>query len=239
LWALSQAKSHTKLPRTIAIDGPAGSGKSTVSFILACDLNYLFVDTGAFYRAVTLAAIQSGQVEQPDDVIVDIAQHAQLDITPDLGVDGRQYTLLLNGKDVTWDIRQPEVEKHVSRISAIPGVRNVLNQKYRELAERGAVIMAGRDIGTQVLPDADLKIYLDASPEARAERRYRQRIEAGQLADYDEILNALRQRDAYDSQRVVAPLMQAADAHYVSTDNLDITAVVDEIKRIIEQCGKV
>jgi cytidylate kinase len=221
------------LPRTIAIDGPAGSGKSSVSFAIARELDYLFVDTGAFYRAVTLAALRAGLADADEATLASIAEHSKLDVTSDLDADGREYTLVLDGEDVTWQIRDTNVEKSVSRVAAIGGVRDILNEKYRQLAERGGVIMAGRDIGTVVLPDADLKIYLDASPEARALRRYQQRMAAGEQADYSDILNALRKRDAQDSQRVVAPLTRADDAHYIDTDSLNVQTVIDKIKAII------
>ncbi|MEP7285845.1 MAG: (d)CMP kinase [Chloroflexota bacterium] len=221
------------LPRTIAIDGPASSGKSSVSFAVAQDLHYLFVDTGAFYRGVTLAAIRAELTNAHEAALVALAEHCTLDITPDLDTDGRQYTLLLDSEDVTWEIRQPSVESHVSRIAAVGGVREVLNRKYRTLAEHGCVIMVGRDIGTVVLPNADLKIYLDASVEARATRRSLQRVAAGEQADYDEILAAMRQRDALDSQRAVAPLTQAADAHYLDTSHLDVDGVIKAIKQLI------
>ncbi len=221
------------LPRTIALDGPAGSGKSSVASALASDLDYLFVDTGAFYRAVTLAALRQGQVEADDATLVTIAEQCHMDITPERDDDAREYTLLLNSEDVTWAIREPQVEAHVSRVSAIGGVRDVLNEKYRTLAASGRVIMVGRDIGTVVLPDADLKIYLDASAETRAQRRQLQRIAAGKQADYEEILTALRERDTYDSQRAVAPLRPATDAIHVNTDALDVEAVVKQLRHMI------
>jgi CMP/dCMP kinase len=221
------------LPRTIAIDGPAGAGKSSICAVVARDLGYLFVDTGAFYRAVTLAAIQAGVVQADESTIVSLAHHTDLDITPDRDADGRDYTILMNGQDVTQAIHAAAVDANVSRVAAMGGVRAVLNAKYRQLAERGPVIMAGRDIGTVVLPDADLKIYLDASPEARAERRYRQRVADGHEADLDEILRAMRTRDQYDSQREIDPLRRAPDARYIHTDHLDIDAVIQEVKQSI------
>jgi cytidylate kinase len=165
--------------------------------------------------------------------LVNLAQNAAMVITPDRNADKREYTLLLDGKDATWQIRSPEVEAHVSRISAVSGVRAVLRDKQRAMATHGQVIMVGRDIGTVVLPDADLKIYLDASPEARAKRRYHQRIAAGQPADYDEILAGLLNRDSIDSQREVAPLRIAPGARYVNTDGLDVETVIEHIKQII------
>src|SRR5258708_12889195 len=190
----------------MALDGPAGSGKSSVASALASALDYLFVDTGAFYRAVTLAALRQGQVEADDATLVTIAEQCHMDITPERDDDAREYTLLLNSEDVTWAIREPQVEAHLSRVSAIGPLLDVLNEKYRTLAASGRVIMVGRDIGTVVLPDADLKIYLDASAETRAQRRQLQRIAAGKQADYEEILTALRERDTYDSQRALPPL---------------------------------
>lgn len=226
----------TALPKTIAIDGPAGSGKSSVSFALAKELGYLFVDTGAFYRAVTLAAIRANAAQADDATLIEIARTAQLDITNDQrddNQDDRHYTIFLNGQDVTEEVRSHEVETYVSRVSAIAGVRDVLNAKYRALATRGPVLMAGRDIGTIVLPEAELKIYLDASIAERARRRHNQRRSAGEKADYDAIIMALIARDALDSQRAVAPLRRAPDAAYFNTDNLDIETVVERVKELI------
>ncbi|MCC7448962.1 MAG: (d)CMP kinase [Anaerolineae bacterium] len=221
------------LPKIIAIDGPGGSGKSTICAAVARDLGYLFVDTGGFYRAVTLAALRANLVQADEASVVRLTEQVKLDITADRDADDRDYTIFLNGEDITTAVQQPPVDSNVSRIAAMGGVRTILNLRYRELAHRGQVIMAGRDIGTVVLPDADLKIYLDASPEARAERRYRQRVAAGQPADYGEILNALRSRDAYDSQRAIAPMRQAADALYLNTDHLSIEAAIERVRQII------
>jgi cytidylate kinase len=221
------------LPKTIAIDGPAGVGKSSICAAVARDLGFLFVDTGAFYRAVTLAAIRANLVHAGEAALVEITRQANLDITADRDADDRDFTILLDGQDVTRAIHQTEVDANVSRISAMGGVRAVLNAKYRQFVARGQVIMAGRDIGTVVLPDADLKIYLDASPEARAERRYRQRVADGHQADYAEILDAMRKRDQYDSQREIAPLRRAPDARYIQTDHLTIEAVIQQVKQTI------
>jgi cytidylate kinase len=219
------------LPNSIAIDGPAGSGKSSVCSALARALGYLFVDTGAFYRAVTLAALRA-DVQTDEAQIVALAGRSTFDISKDK-YDDDVYTIWLNGEDVTSAVRSPEVEAWVSPISAMPLVREVLNEKYRQLAKRGSVIMAGRDIGTVVLPNADLKLYLDASPQVRAERRVRQRQAAGQPADYAVILANLMERDNIDSKRATAPLRQAVDAIRVNTDALDISGVVDKITQLI------
>lgn len=224
------------LPRTIAVDGPAGAGKTSICSAVARELHYLFVDTGAFYRAVTLAAIQAGIGDADEASILEVARQSHLDIHSAAEAehdDGRDYTIILNSKDVTAAVRRPDVDATVSRIAAMGSVRTLLNMRYRTLAEQGSVIMAGRDITTVVLPNADLKIYLDASPEARAERRYQQRIAAGQTANLDEILSGLRTRDAYDAGREIDPLRRAPDAKYVTTDDLTIPEAIERVKQII------
>ncbi len=221
------------LPSTIAIDGPAGSGKSSVSFAVAQRLGYLLVDTGAFYRAITLLALRAGQDPSDSEGVAALARSAVLDITSDLGSDGRQYTVLANGEDVTGEIHSPQVDAHVSVVAANPGVRQAMLAAQRALAARGRVIMAGRDIGTVVLPDADLKIYIDASLEKRAERRYAQRISNGEPADLAQISEGLRQRDTIDSQRDVAPLLRAPDAVYLDTTMLSLEQAVEAAYQIV------
>lgn len=221
------------LPSTIAVDGPAGSGKSSVSFAVAQRLGYLFVDTGAFYRAVTLLALRAGQDLSDSEGVAALARSTSLDMTGDLGSDGRQYTLLANGEDVTGEIHSPQVDTHVSVVAANPGVRQAMLAAQRALAARGCVIMAGRDIGTVVLPDADLKIYIDASLEKRAERRYAQRLSSGEPADLAQISEGLRQRDTIDSQRDVAPLLRAPDAVYLDTTALSLEQSVEAACQIV------
>ncbi len=217
------------LPKVIAVDGPASSGKSSISSAIAREMGYLFVDTGAFYRAVTLAILEADALGLNDAGLVEFARRANLDVTPG-GVDEHHpYTIWLDGRDVTAAVRDARVEARVSRIAAIPGIRAALNAKYRELAARGPVIMAGRDIGTVVLPDADLKIYLDASPEARARRRYDQLVAAGQAANYDLIRDELVRRDREDSRQT----LRAPDAEYLVTDNLDEEAAVQAVRQLI------
>ena len=145
------------LPNIIAVDGPAGSGKSSVSFTVAHDLGYLFIDTGAFYRALTLAALEAGKVNADENEITELARRIHIDVTSQLNDDGRQYTVLLDGRDVTWAVRTPGVEANVSRVAAMASTRALINLKQRGIAAKNRVIMAGRDIGTAVLPDADLK----------------------------------------------------------------------------------
>ena len=217
------------LPRTITVDGPAGSGKSTICYAIAQEFGYLFVDTGAFYRAVTLAALNAVLVEADESAVVDLARRVTLDITPDLNADNRQYTILLDHQDVTWEVRTDAVDAQVSRIASFNGVRAILNARYRELAAHGRVIMAGRDIGMVVLPNADVKIYLDASPEARAKRLYQREIANGRPANLEEILSAMRRRDHLDRQNT----FRAPEAHYINTDKLDAEGVIVEVRRII------
>lgn len=223
------------LPSTIAVDGPAGSGKSTVSFAVAQRIGYLFVDTGAFYRAITLLALEQKLDLSDSAQLVSLAQQAHLDMTPDLADDGRQYTFLANGRDITCEIHSPAVDASVSIVAANPGVRAAILDAQRALATRGRVIMAGRDIGTVVLPDADLKIYIDASLEKRARRRYQQRICNGEPADLDVIQEGLAGRDTIDSGRDVAPLLRTPDAVYLDTSDLTLEEAIDAAHQIIQQ----
>lgn len=221
------------LPNSIAIDGPASSGKSTISFAVAQRLGYLFVDTGAFYRAITLLALEQKLDLTVTDTISHLARQVKLDITSELSDDGRQYTILADGRDITPDIHSPKVDGSVSPVSAIPGVRDALLDIQRMIAARGRVIMAGRDIGTVVLPDADLKIYIDAGLEKRAQRRYHQRIRNGEETDLDTIRDGLQQRDKVDSGRDVAPLLRAPDAILLDTSNLTFEETIDAVLAII------
>jgi cytidylate kinase len=222
-------------PRTIAIDGPAASGKSTVAESLAERLGYLFFDTGAMYRAVTWAVLERRVAVDDEDAVTDLAEQLDIDVTDAAEDDGRQYTVLADGVDVTWAIRTPAVDAKVSTISAYPGVRRALVTKQRRIAIGRAVVMVGRDIGTVVLPDADLKIYLDASVEERARRRWVEMRERGQEADYQGVLDSMRRRDRIDSNRDVSPLRAADDAVTIDTTDRDIEEVVDETARLVRQ----
>jgi cytidylate kinase len=219
---------------TIAIDGPSAAGKSTIGELLAERLGYLYLDTGALYRAVTWVALERGIPIEDERAIVSLSESLQIDIiTPEVD-DGRQYTVLADGDDVTWEIRRPEVDAAVSPVSAYAGVRETLLEKQRNAARGGGVVAVGRDIGTVVLPDADLKIYLDASPEERARRRHNQLAERGQKRDFEELLEEIQRRDEYDSQRSVAPLRSAPDAVVIDTDNLGVEQVLDEVLRRVK-----
>lgn len=220
-------------PSIIALDGPAASGKSTIGRKLADTLGYLFFDTGIMYRAVTWIALQHDMNLDNEDAITQMAQSTQIDIRPASKDDGRSCDVLIGDKDVTWDMRSGDVEANVSLVSAYAGVRKALSDKQRQIGLRGKVVMVGRDIGTVVLPEADLKIYLDASAEERAQRRYDEIIARGETADYEEILKKMIERDHLDSTRAVAPLRPADDAVIINTNE----PTADEVfARVLELC---
>lgn len=220
-------------PKIIAIDGPAASGKSTIAEKLAADLGYLYFDTGVMYRAVTLAALRKLHSVQDEPAVTSIAEQVKIDVLSPGVADGRLYDVLLDRDDVTWAIRQPEVDRNVSQVSAYSGVRRAMTEQQRRIGQRGGVVMVGRDIGTVVFPEAELKIYLDASVEERARRRFEEITRRGQDAKYEEILEAMKRRDKMDSNRVIAPLRPAADAVIVNTDGLDVCQVLKQVKALI------
>jgi CMP/dCMP kinase len=214
----------------IAIDGPASSGKSTVAAILAKELGYLYFDTGVMYRAVTYAVLQKN-IPIPDEGAVSAEANAvRIDVNPPSVSDGRQYDVILDDADVTWQIRSREVEGQVSPVSTYAGVRKAMTEQQRRIGLQGRVVMVGRDIGTVVLPEAPVKVYLDASVEERARRRHKELVERGEQVEFETILNNLRSRDQIDSTRKVAPLKMADDAHYILSDGLTIQEVVERIK---------
>jgi cytidylate kinase len=221
-------------PNIVAIDGPAASGKTTIGNLLANRWGYLFFDTGVMYRAVTWLALKNDIKPKDQKSVSDLAESVQIDVVPPSKDDGREYDVLADGVDVTWLIRKPKVDAKVSRISAYPRVREALTQQQRRIGLRGKVIMVGRDIGTVVLPEADLKIYLDASVDERAERRYLQRVERGEEVELKKILKKLEKRDKKDSTREIAPLRAAPDAVVINTDDLSIPEVVAKIEEIVQ-----
>lgn len=218
----------------IAIDGPASSGKSTVAKLVADRLGYLFFDTGVMYRAATLAAIRNSIPVVDELKVSALARDAQIDVRPASSPDGRPYDVWLDGEDVTWAIRSPEVDANVSLVSSYGGVRDALTQRQREIGLRQPVVMVGRDIGTVVLPEAECKIYLDASVEERALRRYAERINRGEDVSFECILEGMRERDRFDSTRDLAPLKAAQDANILDTTDLSIEQVVDAVVRLAQ-----
>ena len=219
-------------PSIIALDGPAASGKSTLGRTLADSLGYLFFDTGIMYRAVTWIALQRDMNLRDEAVITELAQKAQIDICPPSKADGRACDVVIGDKDVTWDMRDGEVDANVSVVSAYAGVRKALSEQQRRIGLRGKVVMVGRDIGTVVLPEADLKIYLDASAEERARRRFNEIVARGDQADYDEILRKVIERDYIDSTRAVAPLRPADDAVIIDSDKMSAEQVVEHVMQL-------
>lgn len=217
----------------IAIDGPAASGKSTLAELIAKKLDYFFFDTGVMYRAVTLAALEHVKNLDDEEKVTELANRIQIDVQPASVQDGRVMDVLVDGKDVTWQIRTPEVDHNVSKISAYAGVRKAMTEQQRRIGERGNMVMVGRDIGTVVFPDARFKIYLEASPEERARRRYVEVQKRGESTSYDEILTSIRKRDAVDSSREVAPLKPSEDAHVIDSDGKNIDIVLEEALKII------
>lgn len=215
----------------IAIDGPAGAGKSTIAKTLAKELGFVYVDTGALYRTIGLHAMEEGT--DPKDGAGVIATLASADIS--LAYEGGTQHVYLNGRDVSEAIRTPEASMAASAVSAVPEVRAFLFDLQRDMAKKQNIIMDGRDIGTVVLPNADLKIFLTATPEERAKRRYKELTEKGMQVEYDSILKEIIQRDHNDSTRAVAPLKQAEDAVLVDTSALDLEESVAALNAIVKE----
>ncbi len=224
-------------PSVIAIDGAAASGKSTIGNRLARRLGYTYFDTGVMYRAVTWAALRGGISIEDEAGVTELAESLLIEVTPPTQDDGRQYTVYADGQDATWAIREPAVEEFVSAVSAYPGVRRALTKQQRRIAASGRMVMVGRDIGTVVLPDADLKLYIQASVEERARRRYQECQTRGENVTYEEVLTSMRRRDQIDSQRTHAPLRPADNAVIINTDRLDIEEVMDRIELLLQDLG--
>ena len=218
------------MPRTVAIDGPAGAGKSTIGALVAERLGYLFLDTGAMYCAVALAALRKGI--DPDDAarLAELAKAVRITIGPPTKRDGRVYTVLLDGGDVTWDIRSADIDRVVSQVARVAGVRDAMVEQQRTLAGRSRVVMVGRDIGTVVLPQAEKKIFLTASAGERARRREEELASRGERRPRPELLKEILRRDQLDTERAVSPLKAATDAVVVQTDGL---SVKDALERVL------
>lgn len=219
-------------PSTITIDGFAASGKSTVALLLAQNLGYLYFDTGVMYRAVTWAVLDRAIDAANEENVSQLAEALLIEVVANGPDDGRQNTVLVDGQDVTWDIRQSQVDAQVSVVASYPRVRTALTNQQRRIGAAGSIVMVGRDIGTVVLPNADLKIFMEASAEERARRRYKQAVEQNQVADYDVILAGIIQRDKLDKANPVSPTVPAPDAIIVDTDNLTIDEVVAKLEKL-------
>jgi cytidylate kinase len=231
---MTQTDKKEQIISTIAIDGPAASGKSTIGRLLAEKLGYLYLDTGCMYRAVTWAALHHEIDLKAETAVTQLAQNIQIKILPEQEKqDGRHYTVLVDGQDITWQLRSPEVDAHVSLVSSYLGVRQELVQRQRAFGQQGAVVMVGRDIGTVVMPDAPLKLYITASAEERARRRAQDRQTQGHATDYEHILADVLRRDGIDSSRKHSPLQAASDAIHIDSTNQSPAEIVDHILAMI------
>jgi cytidylate kinase len=214
----------------VAMDGPSGTGKSSVSRRLASALEASYLDTGAMYRVATVWVLRSGVEPTDADAVAKVVAALPLEI----GKDPLSETVLLDGEDVSGEIRGDAVTKAVSAVSAVPAVRELLVQMQRDLASSSTrIVVEGRDIGTVVLPDADVKVFLTASPEARAERRNKQNIEQGRSDDYESVLAEVQRRDHADSTRAVSPLRPAEDSVIVDTSELDLDGVIERLLLVV------
>lgn len=215
----------------IAIDGPAGAGKSTLSRMLAGRLGFIYVDTGALYRAVGLAALRRGIDPSDEGRVSGFLKGTDIK----LGFEGGTQHVYLDGEDVSSKIRVPEVSMAASGVSALPSVRAFLLDLQKDLAKRNCVVMDGRDIGTVVLPHAEIKIFLTASPEDRAGRRYREMLGRGEKADFEAVLADIKKRDAADSGRGIAPLKPAEDAVIVDTTGYELRRSLERLTGIVKE----
>lgn len=216
---------------SVAIDGPSGAGKSTVARAAAAQLGYVYVDTGAMYRTIGLAVCRRGIPGEDTEGIRSVLPDVRVGITYE---NGAQH-VLLNGEDVSSEIRTPEIAYYASRVSAVPEVREFLLNTQRDMAKNGNILMDGRDIGTVILPDAPVKIFLTASAESRAERRYKELAEKGQQVTMESVLHDINERDRQDMNRAIAPLRQAEDAVLLDTSALTLEESIASVLRIIRE----
>lgn len=214
----------------VAIDGPAGAGKSTIAKAAAKELGFIYVDTGALYRAVAYNAVKNGVIDD-EQGIISMLDDTKVELKY---VEGVQ-SVYLNGEDVSGFIRTPEISMRASKVSAIPQVREFLLNLQREIAKTNNVIMDGRDIATVVLPDAEVKIFLFASPECRAERRYKELVEKGENVSFDDVLKDVNQRDYQDSHREIAPLKPSEESIMADTSELTLQESIDLIVNTIKE----
>lgn len=219
-------------PKVVAIDGPAAAGKSTVAQLVAERLGFFYFDTGLLYRALTWKALREGVPVDDEARLARLAETTKIEVRPPTGEYDRQVEVLVDGRDVTAELRTPDVDGNVSAVSAHRAVRLALIPLQRRIGQRGGTVMAGRDIGTVIFPDAPVKIFLVATPEERARRRVRQLALEGKKADYRSVLREILRRDRMDAARAVAPLAKAPDAVEIQTDGLTIEQVVERVLEI-------
>lgn len=217
----------------VAIDGPAGTGKGTVTKIIAKDLGLVNIDTGAMYRCVTLDALRKKIEPVECDELANLLEKINIQLKK----NGETQEVWLNGENVSEEIRTPEVDDNVAKFAALKSVRDKMTPLQRKMGENGNIIMEGRDIGTAVFPDADVKIYLDCSVEERARRRYKQNLEKGINCTYNEVLEAIKQRHKLETEREINPLRKAEDAILVDSTELTIEEVVEKIENRIREAG--
>ena len=217
---------------SVAIDGPAGAGKSTLAKRVADALNYLYIDTGAMYRAATWVALEQKVDMNNHDLIVQLVERADIQLAPPDEKSPGKVRVFVNGSAVSFIVRSRIITKFVSPVSAIAGVRRILVEKQKQMGQNGCVVMDGRDIGTVVLPHAEVKIFLTASPEIRAQRRLVDMQQMGQTADLKTIVEDIMRRDHLDSTREIAPLKQAQDAVLIDTDNFSIDQVTEQVLQL-------
>ena len=233
--ASSSTSGQRAIPRVIAVDGSAASGKSSVGRELAEKLGYPFLDTGLMYRAVTFAALERDVEIEDRQALARLAGSLRLAVGAATPGSTETCSILIDGVDVTTQLRRQDVEESVSLVSRVAGVREALVRQQREIAGRQPMVMAGRDIGTVVLPAADLKVYLDATISERARRRYSEFKNQGRTVTEDIVLEDLRRRDQIDSERAVSPLRPADDAVVISTDGLSRDEVVGRVLRLVDE----
>ena len=218
----------------VAVDGTAGSGKGTITKIIADKLNLISIDTGAMYRCVALECINK-KIEYTD---VEKIKEVLKDINIELKKENNLQVVILNGKDVTREIRTPEVDSVVAKFAAIKEVRDKITPIQRKMGQNANIIMEGRDIGTVVFPNADVKVFLDCSVEERARRRYNQDLEKGIETTYEEVLESIKERHKLETERKIAPLVQAPDAVYIDSTNMTIDEEAEAVIKIIEEKRK-
>jgi cytidylate kinase len=223
---------------TIAIDGPAGSGKSTIGSALAARLGFLYFDTGVMYRCVALATFKHEINPQDEAAVSALAERIGIAVRPPDRRDGRQYTVLLDGEDVTWALRGKDVESRVSIVAAYPAVRSAMVAQQRIVAGQGRIVMVGRDIGTVVLPKADVKIYLTASAVERATRRHEELLARGHASNFEDVLAGVRQRDATDSQRATSPLRPANDAYTFDSTGMSVAQAIEGVYALVLEASR-